>query len=445
MKKIISLLLALVLVLGLAACGAKTDAPAADAPAADAPAADAPAAPAVDENNPLYTKPTEEVALTVWYAVSGVTAEKFEALVKEYQEANPNVKIELSYAGSYADAANKISANLLTNTAPDVALTTAAPMFTGDRGDYTIETLIQDPAFNADGIYDGVWEYAMWQGRVCALPYGISVPVLYYNKDIAAKAGLDLENNPPKTWDELYEMAEKCVADGGAAFGFDVNDVAWLFKSMLAQNGNTIVEVDGEDVEPVYNGEGAKEVADFWQKLTANGLMPVDQHGNADKNFQGGQTAFLVSSSVRLARWTGVEGIADFGCLPMPSFAQESVALGGNHLVVFPNGDDTKLAAAWDLLKFLMSEEKITEFALETGYIPLYEASMESEAVKSAVSEDPRRQVVYDYLENSWSYTHFADMGTMDSHLKTMISEIENGADTQGALDKAVENLLNDM
>ena len=154
MKKIISLLLALVLVLGLAACGAKTDAPAADAPAADAPAA----APVVDENNPLYTKPTEEVALTVWYAVSGVTATKFEALVKEYQEANPNVKIELSYAGSYADAANKISANLLTNTAPDVALTTAAPMFTGDRGDYTIETLIQDPAFDADGIYDGVWE-----------------------------------------------------------------------------------------------------------------------------------------------------------------------------------------------------------------------------------------------------------------------------------------------
>ena len=43
MKKLIALLLALVMVLGLVACGAKNDAPAADAPAADAPAADAPA------------------------------------------------------------------------------------------------------------------------------------------------------------------------------------------------------------------------------------------------------------------------------------------------------------------------------------------------------------------------------------------------------------------
>jgi len=446
MKKLIALLLALVMVLGLAACGGSEPAP--EAPKADAPAApeaEAPAAPEVDENNPLYTKPTENVHLTIWYAVSGVTAEKLEALVNEYVAANPNVTVELSYAGSYADAANKISANLLTNTAPDVALTTAAPMFTGDRGDYTLEALIQDPAFDAAGIYDGVWDYAEWQGRVCALPYGISVPVLYYNKTIAADMGLDLEANPPKTWDELYAIAEKAVADGKAVNGFDVNDVAWLFKSMLAQNGNSIIEADGDDITPIYNEPEAVEVAEFWQKLTANGLMPVDQHGNADKNFQGGQTLFLVSSSVRLARWAGVEGIADFGCLPLPSFAQESAALGGNHLVVFPNGDDVKLAAAWDLLKFLMSPEKHTEFAIETGYLPIYAAAMETEYVKNAIAEDGRRQTVYNYLENSWSYTHFADMGTMDNHLKTAISDLENGMDPQEALDKAVDNLLNDM
>ena len=43
MKKLISLLLALVMVLSLAACGAKEEAPAAEAPAAEAPAAEAPA------------------------------------------------------------------------------------------------------------------------------------------------------------------------------------------------------------------------------------------------------------------------------------------------------------------------------------------------------------------------------------------------------------------
>lgn len=51
MKKLIALLLALVMVFGLAACGGN-DAPAADAPAADAPAADAPAADAPTADAP---------------------------------------------------------------------------------------------------------------------------------------------------------------------------------------------------------------------------------------------------------------------------------------------------------------------------------------------------------------------------------------------------------
>ena len=326
-----------------------------------------------------------------------------------------------------------------------MALISAAPLYTGAREDWTIETLIEDPAFDKDGIYEGVWKYAQFQNRICALPYGISVPVLYYNKDIIEAAGIDLTTEAPKSWDDLYALAERAVKDGGATYGFDVNDVPWLFKSMLNQNGNSIIDTSSGSVEPVFNDAAAVEVGQFWQKLAANGLMPIDQHGNADKSFQAGQTAFLVSSSVRLARWGGNTEIADFGCLPMPSFAQESVALGGNHLVCFPNGDDAKLAAAWDLLKFLMGEEKHTEFAIETGYLPIYASAMESDYVKNAIAEDGRRQTVYDYMANSWSYWHFDEMGTMDNILWTVMSEIENGADVQEALDDGVQDLLDEM
>jgi len=449
MKKIIATLLAFALMLSLlAACGAEkpveTNPPPPPASNTEAPAAtNAPIE--ADPANPLYTKPTEEVSLQVWYAVSGVTATKFEALVNEYIAANPNVKIELSYAGSYADAAEKISANLLTNTAPDVALISAAPLYTGAREDWTFETLIEDPSFDKAGIYEGVWKYAQFQGRNCALPYGISVPVLYYNKDIIEAAGINMETEAPKSWDDLYALAERAMKDGGAVYGFDVSDVPWLFKSMLNQNGNSIIDTSSGSVEPAYNDAAAVEVGEFWQKLATNGIMPIDQHSNADNSFLAGQTAFVVSSSVRLARWSAQEGVVNFGCLPMPSFAQESVALGGNHLAVFPNGDDAKLAAAWDLLKFLMSEEKHTEFALETGYLPIYGSAMESETVKNAIAEDPRRGIVYDQMANSWSYWHFDEMGTMDNILWTVMSEIENGTPVQDALDGGAEDLLDEM
>ena len=81
MKKLLALLLALVMVLGLVACGAKDDAPAADAPAADAPAADAPAAdaPAADAKGykfglMIYSE-TDEATISIRTGVEKAAAE----------------------------------------------------------------------------------------------------------------------------------------------------------------------------------------------------------------------------------------------------------------------------------------------------------------------------------------------------------------------------------
>ena len=78
MKKLLALLLALVMVLGLVACG-NNDAPAADAPAADAPAADAPAAdapaadaPAADEGVKTYKIGVSIMELTAYTWYQGV-------------------------------------------------------------------------------------------------------------------------------------------------------------------------------------------------------------------------------------------------------------------------------------------------------------------------------------------------------------------------------------
>ena len=81
MKKLLALLLALVMVLGLIACGAKEDAPAADAPAADAPAADAPAAdaPAAEAKGykfglMIYSE-TDEATISIRTGVEKAAAE----------------------------------------------------------------------------------------------------------------------------------------------------------------------------------------------------------------------------------------------------------------------------------------------------------------------------------------------------------------------------------
>ena len=87
------------------------------------------------EEKPAEAAPTEAPArekqtLQVWYAVSGTSGDKFVAMSKAFDEGNDLVDLELSYSGGSADTATKVSAALLTNTQPDVALTSSPACWT---------------------------------------------------------------------------------------------------------------------------------------------------------------------------------------------------------------------------------------------------------------------------------------------------------------------------
>jgi sn-glycerol 3-phosphate transport system substrate-binding protein len=390
-----------------------------------------------------------QAKLTVWYAISGDSGEAFKAMLDKYAAANPDVALTYSYSGNYGDTATKVSAALVSKTAPDVALMAAGPLYTGARGDFFLEEKIKDADFGKDDVFPGVWDYAKYQGRVCAVPYGISTPILYYNKSILAKAGIDIEKNPPKTWDDLFKMAKTAQAKGNAAgsadfWGFDVTDVAWLFKTMLAQNGNEIVSVSGTKITPVFNDDKALQVTAFWKRLVDEKIMPMGQHSNAEKKFLSGNTAFFVATSSRIAKWTKDPAIP-VSAVAMPYWKKPSVALGGNVLVILSQDPATR-EAAWKLIKFLASAENQTDFAVKTGYLPIRKSGLARQAVKDAIGKNAMYGVAFKQMDTSWSYWHFEAMGTMDSLLAQALDAIERGADApKAALDKAVKDLLADM
>lgn len=385
-----------------------------------------------------------QTKLKVWYAVSGDSGEAFKALLEKYDAMTDDVVLEYSYSGNYGDTATKVSAALVSNTAPDVALMAAGPLYTGARGDYFIETKINEADFKKDDIYPGVWDYAKYNGRICAVPYGISTPVLYYNKAILEKAGISLAV-PPKSWEELFQLAKLAQAKGNINnsadfWGFDVTDVSWLFKTMLNQNGNSIIQVKGSKISPAFADAKAVEVAAFWKKLVDEKVMQIGQHANAEKKFLAGNLAFYVASSVRISRW-GQDPNLKFGAIPMPYFQKPSVAMGGNVLVILSK--DVKIKeAAWKLVKFLASSENQTSFALKTGYLPIRKTGTMLPAAKEAVAKNPMYAVAFEQMDNSWSYWHFEQMGTMDQILAQTIDKIERGvSDPKTALEKAVAEL----
>ncbi|MBR4121326.1 MAG: ABC transporter substrate-binding protein [Spirochaetales bacterium] len=384
-------------------------------------------------------------SLKVWYSISGTNGQFFESQVRAFMEQNPQISIELTYTGSYSDSATKISAAKLAGNAPDVVITSASQLYTGEDDNFQIETDVLDPEFNVSDIREGILEYANYRGHLAAVPFSISTQVIYYNKDLAAKAGLDLETNPPKTWDEFLEVAKTIqAACPKGTYGFDTSDAKWLVKSMLYQNGNDIVSMSADGkITPLFAEESGIEVARFWAKLIEEKVMAKSQHDNAENKFLSGKLVFIAATSNRIAKWA--ESVQfNIGAIEMPYFKEPRVALGGSTATIMTT-DATKHAASWALLKFLLNTENQTAYALTTGYLPIRESSLELPEVQAYMESSDLYSTAIKQLDYSTAYIHFGEMGSMDTQLTWALDDIENGTDPKRAFQDAEENLIADL
>ena len=104
-----------------------------------------------------------------------------------------------------------------------------------------------------------------------SFPYNSSSPILYYNKDIFQKAGLDVDN-PPKTWPEVWEAAKKIKTSGAAPCGYTSAWLTWIHTENFAawnnlQFGTNENGIAGNDVELKINSpifvKHFQEIADL--------------------------------------------------------------------------------------------------------------------------------------------------------------------------------------
>ena len=198
MKKLIAMLLALVMVLGLAACGGSTEAPAEKAEAAPA----APAAPAEDgAAGSVYYLNFKPEAEAAWQELAALYTE----------QTGVPVKVVTAAGGNYSDTLNaemaKSSAPTLFNCGNKQGLL--------DWYDYTLDltdtAIAKELTTNDFNICDG-------DGRIRAIGYCYESFGIIVNKALLEQAGHSL--------DEIKDFASlKAVADdihaNAATLGFD--------------------------------------------------------------------------------------------------------------------------------------------------------------------------------------------------------------------------------
>lgn len=207
MKKFLALLLALVMVIGLVACGAKEEA-AAPAATEAAPAATeaAPAAPDAGSD-----KPYEGQVVSWWtYPYTGEDQAQWEGIIADFT-AETGIIVETTIIPWGAEGAAKLSAGFLGGTGPDVLYMTAETAYDLISAGHLADLSTVLPAeVIADQLYA---ENTKADGVQYMLPFSgdLGYRAVIFNTDLLKAAGVD---TIPTTRDELLAAAQKIQAAG---------------------------------------------------------------------------------------------------------------------------------------------------------------------------------------------------------------------------------------
>ena len=203
----------------------------------------------------------EVTKLTFWYAWKDQIEENNKERVQEFNETvgkEKGIEVTAEYQGSYTDLHSKLQSAFVANEEPAVSVMGITSIKTfADGGiiqpltDLVAEEDIKD-------FYPGLMENCYVDNTLYGVPYLRSTPVLYYNKTLFKKAGLDPEKGP-SDWDELTAMSKQLEKAGVKGYGFLSDE--WHYEAFIRSNGGDTL--NKEQNKATFNEQPGIEMAEY--------------------------------------------------------------------------------------------------------------------------------------------------------------------------------------
>lgn len=233
--------------------------------------------------------------------------------------------------------------------------------------------------FNASGLYPQIAEAMSGKpGQLQALPLGLSLPVIYWNKDLFRKAGL-APDAAPRTWHEV-QTAAGALNEAGIACPLTTSRFSWVhLESVTTQQGQPIFS---QSSRLALNGLiNVKHMAMLASWYRSEYFRYYGTHSEADARFLSGECAMLTGESSLFADIEAA-GRIKAGIGGLPYYEDEYGVTPGN---VVPDGaglwilagkrrEEYKLMAHF--VAFLMQPEVQGEWVRGTGYLPMTARAM---------------------------------------------------------------------
>ncbi len=317
------------------------------------------------------TQASAPVEITFWHQYDKANAEKIAALVDQFNQANPGIKVTAVIQPSYDEYKTLLQTSILSNTTPDVASVDLiwVPGLVSSKALEPMDSYMKaDTSFDINNFYTLLANYDVIGGQRYGLPFSANNMQVIWNKDLFAKAGLDPEV-APKTWDEMKSMAEKCADPQNGVVGFEFytqptgEGITWQFQVWLWTAGGEFLNSD--NTQAAFNTpEGLKALTFVSDMLANHGSVPGPwgAFGDSKACMQlDGSWLFGYRKDAPF-KW----GIA---LVPAPAGGKSSSNIGGEHLILFKNSKNKD--AAWKFMSFLTSTTTQLDWDKTTGFMPI--------------------------------------------------------------------------
>ena len=332
-----------------------------------------------DDGTPSES-PSGPVTLTFWHGYSDAEEDSLNALLDEWNGANPDIQVEPLFVNN-DKALQKLTVALQGGEPPDITYQygSSLPQLAAAPGLVDLTEWVQEPDVNWEDFIPGARSAATFDGKVLGLPALIDDLAIVYNKTLFDEAGLEYPTDQ-WTWDDLRAAAMALTDQGDKRFGFAYpmdasEDSVWHYDPLLWQLGGSILNED--ESQAAFNSpEGLQALEVLTGMAVDDKSVFLDIQNSAYTDiFNSGRIGMLMTGPWDLSSFPDV----DYGVEILPGFDGDHQTIAGPDMwSVFDNGGGREQAAL-EFLNWLTAPEQVKKEALATGHLP----------IRLSVAEDP--------------------------------------------------------
>ena len=398
-----------------------------------------------------------------WHAMGGELGAKLEEIAKNFNESQTDYVIKPSYKGNYVETMTAAIAAFRAKQQPAIVQVFevgTGTMIAAKGAVYPVYQLMADQGepFDPAAYLPAVaGYYTDTEGNMLSMPFNSSTPIMYYNKTVFEKAGLD-PNAPPKTWAEMEAASKKIVESGAAKCGFTTGWVSWIQTENLSAWHNV-------PIGTLDNGFGGLDA-----RLEVNGPVQVKHWGNLKKwadeglykyagpiggdnappMFYSQECAMMMNSSGSRAAVVANSKDFDLGFGMLPYYddvegAPQNSIIGGATLWVLQGRDPEEYKGVAKFFNYLSSPEVQADWHQFSGYLPITTAAYELSQKQGYYEANPGadtaiKQITLNPPTANSKGLRFGNYVQVRTIIDEEFEQLLAGKkDAQGALDGVVE------